>query len=420
MNQSYKHKPITNVSYLITLINFMIGVWFLIPLFLIRPVKKIYLAPLSTSRIGHFILDSEVLLARIYNEHKNNKNKIIVLWFSESFVTNKYVYSIWKKKFRILPYNIITSIILSAAITFEKLTKIKITYRFNGFDELYRYFHLLETSPTVFDITESDEKECSEILRTLGIDITKQWVCIMARDNDYLEHAFPNKNYDFNSYRNSDIETYMSAAEYLASKNIITFRMGTDTAKPFISNNSDLVIDYANSGWRTEKLDIFLAMKCLFFISSGTGLDAVPAATRSPLLFVNYALPLQLYRSKQNHIVIFKKFFHQKENTFLSIRKYYELGIKSGFTVDNPFHLRDQDLRKLKVDVIDNTSFEILDATIEMYTSLTNKKSRINKLNKFQLDFWEKFPEIGLTSNSNSTQCRIGAKFLSQNKWILG
>jgi putative glycosyltransferase (TIGR04372 family) len=158
--------------------------------------------------------------------------------------------------------------------------------------------------------------------------------------------------------------------------------MGAHVDQPFISNNSKLIIDYANSGWRTEKLDIFLSVKCLFFISSSTGLDAVRFAIRKPVVTVNLAQPLTFIKYKADHLFIFKKFFYQKENTFLSIRKYYELGIESGFTVDNPFHLRDQDLIKLEVDVIDNTSFEILDATVEMYASLTNKKSRINKLNK--------------------------------------
>jgi putative glycosyltransferase (TIGR04372 family) len=244
-------------------------------------------------------------------------------------------------------------------------------------------------------------------------------VCILARDSGYLNHTFPNLTWDFNAYRNSNIETYKAAAEYLASKNIITFRMGNNVDRPFPAGNTKLVIDYANSAWRTDKIDIFLAMKCFFFISSGSGLDAIQIATRRPLLGVNIAQPLHIIKSKRNYLFILKYFFHETSNIFLSPCNYYNIGNSLGFTVDNPLHLRSLDIERLGIKIIDNTSSEIKDATVEMYDMLTNKDAHKSELSERQMEFWEKFPNISGVDNFGPPLSRVGEKFLEQNPWLI-
>jgi len=417
MKQLNRNKPITKAKYLKILLNIIIGIWFVIIILLIRPFKKIYIAPLQTSRIGHFILDTEILLARIYTDQLNSRKKILVIWVPDSSISNNYVYNIWKQIINIVPYNIFSSAILLTAIYLEKLTKMRITYRFIGWDGYLPYEHLLVNTPTFFRIPEEDEKECMKTLKLNGVDISKQWVCILARDNEYLNQTQKNLSWDFNSYRNSNIETYKDAAEYLANKNILIFRMGVHVSKPFISNNSKLIIDYANSDWRTEKLDIFLSAKCLFFISSGTGLDALQYATRRPVLTVNFAQPLSPIKYSKNHLFILKKFFHKKTNKFLSIKEFHEIGSVDGFTVDNPRHLRTQDFERLGIEVIDNTASEIKDATIEMYEYLT-RGNDVTELSEEQIKFWRNFPNVPGFDKSRPALSRIGKKFIHQNPWL--
>lgn len=419
MEQLNRNEPITKVKHSKIFFKLLIGIWFVIPIILLKPFKKIYFASLTTGRIGHIFMDTEILLARIYTDQSKSIKKISVIWIPEAFISNSYVYSIWKQKINVVPYNLVTSAILFSAIFVEKLIKVRITYRFIGWDGYLKYIHLLENTPTVFSMPEADEEECIKTLITNGIDTSKQWVCILARDSGYLNQTFPNLNWDFNTYRNSSIETYEAAAEYLAGKNIITFRMGNNVDRRFPAGNTKLVIDYANSTWQTEKMDIFLAMRCFFFISSGSGLDAVQIATRRPLLGVNIAQPLHIIRSKPNYLFILKYFFHETDNIFLSPHNYYNIGSKLGFTVDNPLHLRSQDIVRLGIKVIDNTSREIKDATVEMYDMLTNKDTNKSELSERQMKFWEKFPKLPEIDNSGPPLSKIGEKFLQQNPWLI-
>lgn len=40
-----------------------------------------------------------------------------------------------------------------------------------------------------FRMPEEDEEECIKTLKLNGVDISKQWVCILARDNEYLKRT---------------------------------------------------------------------------------------------------------------------------------------------------------------------------------------------------------------------------------------
>jgi putative glycosyltransferase (TIGR04372 family) len=419
MKELKRYSPITKPNYVKIILSITLGIWFLLAIILLKPLKKIYLAPIQTSRIGHFVLDTEIMLARIHIDQLSSRKKFLVIWIPESLISNHYVYTIWKQIIHIAPYNLFTSATLLAAIYLEKLTKIKLTYRFIGWDGYLPYEHLLLNKEAIFHVPKNDEQECIKTLQLNGIDADKAWVCILARDSEYLNRMQPGLNWDYNSYRNSDIDTYKEAAEYIASKNILVFRMGTHVGQPFVSKKSELIVDYANSDWRSDKLDVFLAAKCLFFISSGTGLDAVAFATRKPVVTVNMAQPLVFIKCYKDQIFILKKFFFRKTNKFLNIEEYYKLGVTNGFTVDNPRHFRTQDFERLGIDVIDNTPTEIKDAAEEMYELLTGKNKGLKGLSKIQKIFWDKFPDVLGTNSTTTAHSRIGKKFIEENRWLV-
>lgn len=414
-----RSKAITQRSLLKNLCDLVIGGWFVILLVILKPIKKIYLAPLNSSRMGHFVMDTEILLARIHQDELTQNTKLNVIWFSDSLICNNFVFKIWQQKLTIMPYSKLTASIFSSAVTVEKITKIKLTYRFNTWDGYLRYIHLLETSPKVFEISKQLEEECLNELESQGIDTTKKWVCILDRNSQYLEKHQPDKNWNFNDYRNTDINTYLDAAEYLAKKDIYIFRMGNLNGPPLSSAHTNLIIDYCNSNWSSDKLDIFLSLNCLFFLGSANGLSAIPVAARKPLLDVNLALPLHAIRFKSNHIFIMKKFIHKKTRLPIDLHDYLDIGTKGGFTIDNPRHLRSQDLEKFNILVFDNTSTEILEATEEMLDLVTNSSELASKISAEQMDFWRIFPNVMNLSWSGPPKSRIGQKFLLANNYLL-
>jgi putative glycosyltransferase (TIGR04372 family) len=112
-----------------------------------------------------------------------------------------------------------------------------------------------------------------------------------------------NRDWSYHNYRDSDISTYVAAAEALAEMGYTVFRMGALVKDPLVSKHPR-VIDYATNGMRTEFLDIFLGAHCTFCISTGSGWDSVPTIFRRPILFVNMlpifspsasTLPIMLY-----------------------------------------------------------------------------------------------------------------------------
>ena len=166
-------------------------------------------------------------------------------------------------------------------------------------------------------------------------------------------------------------------------------------------------------------MDIFLAAKCMFFVSSATGIDSVPIATRKPLVLVNLAQPLHVLRSKQRYIFITKYFDFEGKNKYLNFGDFYKLGIEKGFTIDNPLHLRSQDFAKLGIMVIDNSEIEIKDAVAEMYELLTKADVNKSELSNDQLQFWRSFPRDHRLDNFGPPRARIGKNFLKQNPWLL-
>jgi len=418
MGQSNRDKPVTKMKYSRIFLIMSIGIWFLAPIILLRPFKRIYFAPLQSNRIGHFIGDTEILLARIHKDEIESQKQILVFWIPNELISNYYVYKIWKQKIHVIPYNLVSSSILLTAIYLEKILKIQLTYRFIGWDGYLPFVHLLEKTPTVFSMPQKDKEICLEMLKLNGIDTDRQWVCILARDDKFLNEEFPEFDWNYNSYRNSDINSFKLAAEYLAQKEIIVFRMGSNVEKTFSNQKDNFIIDYANCSWKNEMLDIYLAIKSLFFISTGTGLDAVSVATRKPLLWVNQAQPLHVYRSKKNFMFITKYFYSILSDKFLSPSEFYEIGIESGFTVDNPLHLRTQDFRKLGIEVWDNSDVEIRDATIEMHEMLTSNFEHCIQFSEMQRRFWRAFPDDKRLDNVERPLGKVSEQFLIQNSWL--
>lgn len=112
-----------------------------------------------------------------------------------------------------------------------------------------------------------------------------KFVCIHARDSAYLTKTMGQQIHK-HDYRDSDIKTYVTAAESLANSGYTVFRMGAIVKERLVSKHPR-VIDYATNGMRTEFLDIFLGAHCTFAISTGSGWDSVPTIFRRPLMFVN-------------------------------------------------------------------------------------------------------------------------------------
>ncbi len=133
---------------------------------------------------------------------------------------------------------------------------------------------------------KSELKEGQAFLNSTISAADKKFVCLLVRDSAYMNHTSPNRNNNYTDYRDSDISTYVKAAEALANLGYTVFRMGAKVNQKLNSTHPK-VIDYATNGMRSEFLDVFLCANCSFILTTGTGLDEVSRIFQRPISYVN-------------------------------------------------------------------------------------------------------------------------------------
>ena len=89
------------------------------------------------------------------------------------------------------------------------------------------------------------------------------------------------------------MDKFYLAAENLTKRGYYVLRMGRETKLKFKSLNNK-IIDYANSDWKSDLMDIFLGMKCSFCLTTATGMDVFAWMFRKPI--VELKNPLSISR----------------------------------------------------------------------------------------------------------------------------
>ena len=129
-------------------------------------------------------------------------------------------------------------------------------------------------------------------LKEQGWKEGQKFVCLQVRDSAYLGFEEWHAQYDWNyhSYRDSDIDTYNLAIRWLADQGVWVLRMGKSVNKR-VSIKHPRVIDYPFHPEKSDFLDVWLFANCDLCISTGSGPDLISDVYRKPILFLNY-LPL--------------------------------------------------------------------------------------------------------------------------------
>jgi putative glycosyltransferase (TIGR04372 family) len=190
--------------------------------------------------------------------------------------------------------------------------------------------------------------------------------------------------------------------------------MGAKVEKPIKSSNPK-IIDYANSGMRSEFMDIYLGAKCSFCISTALGFDAIPYIFRKPFVFIS--LPLgYLWASSDKHLLITKHHKHKKNKRELTISEIFSFNVASAF---------DTKIYEINnIELKENSPEEIKDLVIEMDDRLNDKWKETDEDIMLQKKFWSIFKENIKNLNlekplHGKIKSKFGAKFLRENQnWI--
>ncbi len=265
-----------------TILPFLILIRFLSFFLLIR-VGFLYV-----DRIGHLIADLELYLSEKKLEIEPNS---IDIFFLSGKPANSFAIDLAKRNLNTV--NGLGFIIdLNNFLPFSKKHSYKpYIIRTSSRDTSGT---LKKVSPQL-KFTADENKRGEDFLKSIGLKKDQKFVCFTIRDNQYLKNEFPDIDFSYHSYRDSDISKFYPSFNYLLEKGYALFRMGKHVSSEVKIDNPSF-FDYSISDFRSDFLDIWLMANCSFTVSTGTGIDEVANAFRKPICYVNF-LPLLLFNS---------------------------------------------------------------------------------------------------------------------------
>lgn len=381
------------------LLDVMLAIPFVFAARLLRPLVLIRFGGLPTTAIGHLTLDMELLLCR--RDAGWYGRRTIDLFCCALPVCNQHLKRMWERTVHVSRF----------ALAAERINRWLPGGQGNRipFDRLQGDRHgLLAQLPAHLSFTPEEKRQGHEALRMLGVPEGAPFVCLMARDNAYYadKPRYANKR-----FRNSDILTYLPAAEALVRRGHVVVRMGAAVERPLATNNP-WIIDYASIA-RTDFLDIFLCAHCHFYLGDGAGLYHTPMIFRRPIAVVNH-IPLE-YVSMGNpqDLSIPKTLWVRSEGRAMTLREILESGVGR--------YQRDDPYEQCGVEVIDNTPEEITALALEAEARRAGTWQATEEDEELQRRFWEIFRTYATVFASAPwrTHWRIGTEFLRQHQGLL-
>jgi putative glycosyltransferase (TIGR04372 family) len=383
-----------------------------VPILIIKPIIFIRFGSLCANKIGPLISRPALYLAEKDNliQPQNTVDIFIDGYGDNHHVCNDQLLKMWKRVFsnrnNILLFNGIGNWIWDSQYYLSWLPHIKkhiITLAKNGRD----IYGLTEKSNIYLEFTAGELEQAILDMKRMSINENDSFVCILNRTQNYLENTFSEKNWNYHTFRNCSIQDYIPASDELTKRGHYIIRMGSIVGDLMITDNKN-IIEYSNKGYRTELLDLYLCANCHFFVSCGTGLDAVPWFFKRPVVYVNFGHLEYINSWLPDCITIFKKHWLISEKRFMTVGEIIESGAGR--------YLVNEDYQKSGIELVDNTPSEIMDVCMEMEERLNGTWVTTEEDEVLQNKFWDLFVSSDLNGVIRS---RIGSKFIKENSFLL-
>tara|TARA_B100001013_G_scaffold201679_1_gene122174 strand:- start:360 stop:1604 length:1245 start_codon:yes stop_codon:yes gene_type:complete len=350
-------------------LNAFWAVPFVLIIRIIEPVLSIKILFLYSKRIGHFVCDSVLQAIKLEHLPKNVRH---IIWFEEPSSNSQ-----WSKMvLRNLPSNPLFENIdyWNRKIPGgEKHSQDSIVHSTSRDTE-----GLVGRSSFEFSFLEDEEAKALKWLQSFGWKKGEPFVCLIVRDNSYLEQSEHLKDFkvdwSYHSYRNSDISDYKLAIKWLVGQGAWVIRMGKIVSKP-LGLDHPRIIDYPFEETKCDLLDIWLFSKCDLCISTLLGADEISSAFRRPKLHINF-VPLFDIHSWANAMCVPKKLFWIESGKELNLEEY----LKHCYISSDRYE-------KAGIDIKNLSSNEILESVKECWEDVTNNFS-IKRNISAQKEFW--------------------------------
>ena len=411
-------KKLVSLLYLfLQLPIYPISILIFIIIILIRPWYLIRWNKLNSGRLGPIASETELYCCERDANINFPKQRYKDLFYYSKITSNRTLKNMWRRSIVILPSWLLKPIHLISKF-FCSFFGIKNIHEINSpINEDRDVFNHFDKFNSHVSFTVDEEVNGREILEKFGLPKNAKFVCLIVRDSGYLERHAKKENlgrWAYHNYRDGDIDRYVMAAEELASRGYYVFRMGINVKKPLKSSNPK-IIDYANTGIRSDFMDVYLGAKCSFCVSTSCGFDAIPFLFRRPIAFV--VVPIGwCFTSSEKFLILTKHHINKLTKKELSISEIFLSNVAGS--------LFSEEYENNNVELQENTPDEIRDLVIEMDNRIKGNWKETEQDILLQKSFWSIFKECTDKSDFNENlhgqiKAKFSAKYLRDNKnWI--
>ena len=254
----------------------------------------------------------------------------------------------------------------------------------------------------LFEITDEHRERGQAVLRKMGLPKDAWFVVCHVREGGFKGEE---------NFRDSNIFTYLDSFEEITKRGGWVIRMGDSKMAPIPSMQQ--VVDYANSEYKNDWMDIFLCGSAKFMIGTSSGLYTVSSIFGVPVVQTNSLPAAGSYLTKKG-LFIPRLMRRKEDGQMLNLTELmtspYNMGCADGM-YDNIF----------RVEVIPNTSWEIKNICIEMINILDGSIEYSENDEKLQEIFKRKTAakEAMIGFPNTLIPSRIGKDFLNKHRNLL-
>jgi len=358
---------------------------------IIAPWRIVRITRINSVHIGHMLLEIDWYLS---SRDKNLKWDLF--FFTSNNPVNSYLADFARSRMSFVG----KTIVFGSYILNRKLPKgdryiAKIPRE--SFD-----FRLLDEAQCHINFDENEEIVGENLLRDLGILDSSKIVCFYIRDGKYHQDRFPDRDFSFSNYRDSNIEDFYPAMEYLTSQGFYVVRMGR-SAHSSISLSNDKIVDYCFSNLKSDFADFYISSKCQFAICTDTGMIHFPLLFRKPIGCANIAGLHGLLHTKMVKIVTFKRIKKVKTEETLTLDEIF----KSEYNLFKD----SQSFSESHLSFVENDPETIAGLAVDMIESMNHVRTDRDESNSFK--------SIILKYRKIPIYCEVSRAWLKTNKDFL-
>lgn len=237
--------------------------------------------------IGH--LDGLIKFIRL-----NNLNIKINIIGDKKTIINDYYFSLYEKYLNFIDADKVdSSILLKERLLYKNVHWVLP----NNANELQICHKTLANSVSdwnekkykpLIEIPQNDQKDIVDFKNYFKIPTNSKLICIHIRTSNFYKHH--NKSGD--DYRNSEIDTYFEAIDFLNSIGFYVIRIGEklNNSFSFKLSNKNMFIDYPDTNFKSGKMDLILANESVFYVATDSGPHWYAGSLMKKLCIINSPL----------------------------------------------------------------------------------------------------------------------------------